>query len=132
MPLICVCVSLFVDVYQKRSLLPPSSLSRCVKTSPSPSSSPLLSLLCHWPRAPRGDGALGSFDTGMLLVKKLGSMCAWHVSSRCPTDTHFMLMSSLGSAERGRKERKIGRGSMRYHSYAFSHRHRLVWFSLFS
>lgn len=38
-------------------------------------------------------------------AEKLCSMCAWHVSSRCPTDTHFMQMSCLGSAirQRGRE-----------------------------
>lgn len=36
---------------------------------------------------------------------KLCSMCAWHVSWRCPTDTHFMLMSCRSS--------RINRGEMR-------------------
>lgn len=47
---------------------------------------------------------------------KLSSMCAWHVSLGCPTDTHFMLMACLGSAISRRREPETCLGGEMSHS----------------
>ena len=120
---VCPINRLFVDVYQgSLSLSFSLSLSLCVTLSEN--ISPTSSLraptsfffsfsLFHWPRAPRGDGTLGSFDIGMLL--KALQRVRTAREPRCPTDTHFMLMSCPGSSIRERGNEKGpdgGRGGL--------------------
>ncbi len=104
---------LFVDVYQgSLSLSLSLSLSVTLSENISPTSTPhapTLFTLSHFfiGRRPRVETAHWARST-LECCLKLSSMCAWHVSSRCPTDTHFMLMSCLGSAirERGRERQR--------------------------
>lgn len=73
-PFVCpscllVCIR---DVSLSLSSLPPSLCHALWQHfTPTPPSTPPTLLysfsLSHWPRAPRGDGTSGSFDTGMLV-----------------------------------------------------------------
>lgn len=78
---------------------------------------PLFFTLSHFliGREPRVETAHRARST-LECRLKLCSMCALHVSSRCPTDTHFMLMSCLGSAIRGWSEGETAKEEKRSHS----------------
>lgn len=107
-PVLFLCVRLFVDVYQGSLPLPLSLCHALWKhLTHLPSSCPhafLLVLTVSLAESPAWRRHIG-LVRHWNAAEKLCSMCAWHVSSRCPTDTHFMQMSCLGSAirQRGRE-----------------------------